>query len=438
MSYKYSYLIFAPPYQGYSAGIRYMYELARDIIRKGYSASVVNDIDIKNCIQPPIGDFDNPVEVLTFSSALLLIRFGKVVVIYPEVVSGNPLGATRVVRIVANKPGYLGGNKVFPSNERVFLYSHYYTAHVSNNIFGYLYKPMIDLEMWSEQNHTIRDLKLYYVGKGTFREGFTGADYIEVTRATPARRELPALFNRASHIVIFDNSTALAQEAALCGCTPIIIPDGSQTQDDLRKFELGDDGVAWGFSDIERAKNTAPFLREKIITLDSKYQEALESFLEQTQMNWPDHSEAYDDSLLLAFESACYERDQLRRFKNEVLSYEVSLCIELFDEAPIPQIPQGSKVVVWGAGRGAQNALKYLLRRFDVEKVVGKECKPPLWLEDYGLAYQDSYNFLRCLPDETTTILIASQFRKKIHKEIISASDLQNIKIFYVAPYLLV
>ena len=52
------------------------------------------------------------------------IRIGNDdIVVYPEVVCGNPLGAKRVVRWLLNEPGVIGGDGVFEEQDLILAYS---------------------------------------------------------------------------------------------------------------------------------------------------------------------------------------------------------------------------------------------------------------------------------------------------------------------------
>ena len=103
-----TFVINAPPYTHRSSGIRALYRLCHHLNAYGYSCAmqVVERVET-----PPswnVRYYDGP------------IRDG--IAIYPEIVSGNPLGASKVVRWVLNKPGLLAGDTVYAPDEMVFVY----------------------------------------------------------------------------------------------------------------------------------------------------------------------------------------------------------------------------------------------------------------------------------------------------------------------------
>lgn len=194
---KNSYLIFAPEYKHNSAGIRVLYELRKHLEAKGYEARIV-EFGSKGKASP-----DD-------------------IVIYPEIISGNPLGGKTVVRYVLNKPGLLGGDKEYNEREIIFAY---------HNIF-YSGAPVLTvpcIEEFFKNENLPRSGECFWVGKGrdlfnttTYRpivEGMT-----EITYEWPAtREELAKLLNEKEIFCSYDNCTSLIAEAKKCGCKVVII-----------------------------------------------------------------------------------------------------------------------------------------------------------------------------------------------------------------------
>ncbi len=59
---------------------------------------------------------------------------GDSIVLYPEVVSGNPLKAAKVVRWTLNSPGLLGGDAHYADDEMVFVFNPTRLALVSRSV----------------------------------------------------------------------------------------------------------------------------------------------------------------------------------------------------------------------------------------------------------------------------------------------------------------
>src|SRR5206468_9783222 len=92
-----------------SGGIRALHRLCHLLNEAGYSARLLpNRLDLPFATNP------------AWNTPLHSGSIGDGIVIYPEVVSGNPLLARRVVRWALNFPGKLGGDASYAESEMVF------------------------------------------------------------------------------------------------------------------------------------------------------------------------------------------------------------------------------------------------------------------------------------------------------------------------------
>ncbi|NTW17510.1 MAG: hypothetical protein HGA41_08660, partial [Syntrophaceae bacterium] len=92
------YIITSPPYRHNCAGIVVLYELQKWLIRFNQDAMIMN--------------FNAPYPIEE-----------EDIVVYPEIVPGNPLNAKKVVRYILNVPGKLGGDKEYDKNEILVAHS---------------------------------------------------------------------------------------------------------------------------------------------------------------------------------------------------------------------------------------------------------------------------------------------------------------------------
>jgi GT2 family glycosyltransferase/Tfp pilus assembly protein PilF len=185
------YLIVAPSYDTKSAGIKVLYELQKWLVRFG------KDAQIHNWELPCIVSDDD-------------------IVVYPEIIAGNPYNAKRVVRYILNEPGYLGGDKQYDKDDILFAYDGS-LAQFTNNSNNVLRMPCI--EEFFVNTHCERVTDCYWVGKGKDTNHPAVKDAVEITYTWPVkRRELAALFNRTKTFYTYDDRTALTLEASLCGC----------------------------------------------------------------------------------------------------------------------------------------------------------------------------------------------------------------------------
>jgi hypothetical protein len=270
------YILSAPDYTSSSAGIGCLYRVCKDLRNLGFEACITGS---------QVGHPGYPVPILSRSEAIHAAKSGAWV-IYPETVSGNPLHGKNVIRWVLNRPGLLGGEEVYSENEHVFVYSEVFAPYVKNKIRGRLYVPTMDQNIFfPPENEQPRSLECYYVGKSEFKDGYFDPSLtIEITRSTPPKSELGKIFRAAKILYCFDNSTALAYEAIICGCPVMIIPDGTQTWDDYQKLELGIKGMGWGKApENSAAAIHSRELRQRLAVLESEYAHQLEDLVTYTQ-----------------------------------------------------------------------------------------------------------------------------------------------------------
>jgi hypothetical protein len=185
------YIIAAPSYNGKSAGIRVLYELQKWLVRFGKDAMILN----WNAPYP-VNEDD--------------------VVVYPEIISGNPLKGKRVVRYILNEPGKLGGDKEYGGEDILVAYDEGLAQFVRNPD-DILRMPCV--EDFFTNTHCERTIDCYWVGKGEFSPHHAVQHAVEINYQWPwRRRELAALLNRTRTLYSYDHRTALILEAALCGC----------------------------------------------------------------------------------------------------------------------------------------------------------------------------------------------------------------------------
>ncbi|NTV91345.1 MAG: glycosyltransferase family 2 protein [Clostridiales bacterium] len=183
------YIIVTPTYNHRSAGIKVLYELQKWLIRSGKDAIVFN----LNAPYP-INEDD--------------------IVVYPEIVPGNPLGANRVVRYILNEPGKLGGTTEYDENEILVAYTEHFSRY-SKGI--YLEIPVIEDFFYDKGLE--RTVDCFYVGKGSNTRHPSTETCIEITAFWPEKRqELAELLNRTRILYSYDDCTHLLTEARLCGC----------------------------------------------------------------------------------------------------------------------------------------------------------------------------------------------------------------------------
>ena len=228
-----------------SAGVRVCHRLVHELNERGYRAYSTEEAN---------PDW-NETQILFYG---LWRRFHDPIAIYSEVVSGNPLGATRVVRWVLNTPGHIAGDLEFPPSELIYTWSKQY--YDTDRI---LIIDVTEHEIFNSVDLPPKTVDCFYMGKAALRgvEAMPLTDGMtEITETWPAQRpELADLLRRTRTLYSYDDRTSLAWEALLCGCRVIILPENHE-------ITMAD------------AKRDMP---------DTDFEGQLTRFIEETQGEWP-------------------------------------------------------------------------------------------------------------------------------------------------------
>lgn len=161
------------------------------------------------------------------------------IVVYPEVINGNPLAANRIVRYFGNKNGVLVDPVNLNNND--FVISH--SISLCDDANHYLYFPYINPLFLPETvvPFAERRFSSYYVGKGNlYVEPYQYDDLIEITRLWPSKKSaLAILLKNSQFLFTYDSWTNTNVEAVLCGAIPVYLHNGPFTDEEIDGSELG-------------------------------------------------------------------------------------------------------------------------------------------------------------------------------------------------------
>ncbi|MDD2134401.1 glycosyltransferase [Pseudomonas kurunegalensis] len=275
------YYIVAPAYRHNSAGIRVMHMLCHLLNRCGQDAYLYSSTTNPMWHTP----------LLTNELRQQHEQAGRQpIVVYPEVVSGNPTNARSVVRYLLNVPGLIAGDTEFADSEMIFAYG----EHLLPKGAGaerILFLPPIDTSLFNNLDNAYDSHRkgwLIYPGRHTHalqEHPELAARCTLITNEWPATpREMAELFRRSEGIYCF-SSTATALEAMLCGCPAVVLKSPFFDGTPLGIGEFGTHGLA--FEDapeaIEHARSGLPIVQQKYADLQGRFWDQLASFIEQTQ-----------------------------------------------------------------------------------------------------------------------------------------------------------
>ena len=274
------YYIETPPYRRSSAGIRIMHMLCHVLNRLGEEAYVFTSE-----VNP---DLNTP--TVTEDVVRRHLQAGREpIVVYPEIVSGNPRRAKSVVRYVLNVPGLIGGDKTFADTELIYAYGQNIlppNAPPGNVLFF----PSVDSKLFNNRDNpldTQRQGILVYPGRhlNALKEHPELAQATVITSSWPASRsELAALMRRSEMLYCFE-STAIALEAVLCGCPAVTLRSPFFDGQAINTVELGREGLAFGDApeEIAYARRTVGQMQATYQRLEEQFWVKLQQFIRDSQ-----------------------------------------------------------------------------------------------------------------------------------------------------------
>lgn len=237
------FIIVAPPYHAKSAGIVVMHELCDSLNRLGHTAAIILAINSNGFTSPNEERFFGPRllrhAIDTDNEFHSFIADG--VVIYPEIITGNPVGGRRVVRYLLNKEGAIGGNSMEASEDDFILsFSKSFHDRANAHLIKLSRQPIFNT--YDSKPTAERTLDLTYIGKGSnYDNCFVVKDTVEITRLWPqSREELATLFKNTRFFYTWDAISQTNLDALFCGAAPIFLTARPHDSfESLDKNEIG-------------------------------------------------------------------------------------------------------------------------------------------------------------------------------------------------------
>lgn len=209
-------------------------------------------------------------------SETLLSNNEDIIVIYPEVIKGNPLKAKNIVRWCLYKPGINGGEKIYANEEHVFTYRREFVKDTIYKdkpvLFTFVSKTDKFYDQGLERNGTCFLYRKGYKIHSNHMEGYY-IDMDTVKYKNQIDSYLLETFNKFEKFISYDAFTYYSIIASMCGCISLVIPDPSLPKESFysgfTKY-----GIGYGLDEEERAIQTRHFVKPHI---ESLYQESMET-----------------------------------------------------------------------------------------------------------------------------------------------------------------
>jgi len=216
----------------------------------------------------------------------------KPIVIYPENISGNPMGAQYVVRYLLDVPGSRSQDALNWSHDDM-IYAHREELVPAGMNVPLLSTPLVNDQIFrvdTQSQNAPRQGKLLWLNRyqqlGGTRSPLTqGATELSPYGPQRSPEELAALFRRAEVLYTYEPST-ICYEAALCGCPVVYLPNPITLSRPMFGLTyLYAAGAAWGDSSeqLEQARATLHQATEIYRQRTAAFWQQLDSFIGSTQ-----------------------------------------------------------------------------------------------------------------------------------------------------------
>lgn len=204
------------------------------------------------------------------------------IVIYPEVVDGNPLNAKDVVRWLLHKPGFHGGKINFGVKDMIIGFGEKFSTQEfpinKDNLLTVFY---IMTDIYQQTNFDDRIGSCHMIRKGKDKKFVHEKDSLLVDNMS--HEELSKIFNQKKYFISYDTYTYYSIYASLCGCISIVIPDNGVSKKEWHPKIEDTYGLAYGLDDIEYAEQTKPLMLEYIEKQQNENIKSVDNFISQCE-----------------------------------------------------------------------------------------------------------------------------------------------------------
>lgn len=296
------FLIVAPGYMDTNGGVVVQHKLCHLLNSIGYEAHLY---PLVNCrISVPHGRLRCVWDGFKDDLNLFLYRIGKRfatnsyfktpiacdynwkksedwIVVYPEIVTGNPLRAKNVVRWLLHQPGYFSKMVCYGRGELYFRYGSNIKpffvdgSWTSENLLKVIHYPTEHYNM--DHVKEIRAGVAYCIRKGKNKSlKFLPENAILIDGMT--HEEVSKIFKRVKCFISFDDYTAYSWFALMCGCDVVVVPTEGVSEEQWYPEAIDRYGIAYGIDRLEWARNTAHLQLERLARLAEESEYAARNF----------------------------------------------------------------------------------------------------------------------------------------------------------------
>lgn len=184
---------------------------------------------------------------------LISYKFHKqAIIVYPEIIDGNPAQFKKVSRLLMHNPGHFSGKVNFGKNEILFRYSSNFARGFippsGSKISKYFITPAFIPEFFNPYPKQARQGTAYCIRKGKGKKIIHDLnDSILVDDLS--LQETANIFRRVERFISYDPMTALSGLALLCHCPSYIILEKNEMTENYRLDERANRVYAYDLND---------------------------------------------------------------------------------------------------------------------------------------------------------------------------------------------
>lgn len=282
-----NYIIYAPSYDENKGGVIALHKLCDRINRQGNQAHLWP----MPLALSRFEKFQDFLSLRKFATSPQLITpiattdqmEPNSIVVYPEITSGNPLGAKNIVRWLLFKPGFFTGSANFGKDDMYFKFDDFCEAEsvtdgTAQSLFTFTVNPC-----YFNPGETKRSGSCYMMRKGKGRT-LEHDDDSSILLDNISHKKTAEIFRRTKTFYCYDEATMYSQFAAISGCVSIVMPQSYRSRADwVAAHPLSKYGIAYGIDDTAHAVSTMHRVSDYLKTLEVKSEATIVNFVKSTQ-----------------------------------------------------------------------------------------------------------------------------------------------------------
>lgn len=191
------------------------------------------------------------------------------IVIYPEIINGNPIDGKNIIRWFLHHPGFHKKQVYYGSGELYYRFNNAtHSIQIEGSKVANDYLKVINYPVEHYNMHGVSSVRkgtAYCLRKGKGKKIVHDLNN-SILIDGMSHSETAAIFKRVKRFISYDTYTAYSIFAILCGCESIVIPDDGISEKQWYPSEEDRYGIAYGFDRLDWASATKELQISRVIT----------------------------------------------------------------------------------------------------------------------------------------------------------------------------